>query len=145
MVSLATDFQKNRGSEIMTDRVPAGVFPSDCRIRSKGDFERAFNSGLRAGDAHLMIFASVNGTQRTRLGLSVSRKHGNAVQRNRKKRLLREAFRRCLGRLPAGLDLVLVPRQRLDSSLQDFCDSLLALARRLARRIPAADSPPGTG
>lgn len=129
----------------MTDRARGGVFPPGQRIRNTTDFERAYNSGLRIGDAHLLIFASVNGTQQTRVGLSVSRKHGGAVQRNRKKRLLREAFRHSLGRLPVGLDLVLVPRQRPDSSLQDFCDSLPALARRLARRIPARDSAPGPG
>lgn len=138
-------FQRVRGIGIMTDRAPRAVFPPSSRIRTTGDFERAYNSGLRAGDAHLLIFASVNGTQRTRVGLSVSRKHGGAVQRNRKKRLLREAFRHCAGRLPAGLDLVLVPRQRPDSCLHDFCNSLPALVRRLARRIPAQDDAPGTG
>ncbi|MFM8725882.1 MAG: ribonuclease P protein component [Planctomycetaceae bacterium] len=120
-------------------------FPSGCRLRDSRDFERAYGSGLRAGDAHLLIFARPNGLQQTRFGLSVSRKHGGAVQRNRKKRLLREALRACRGRLPMGLDLVLVPRQRPDSTLQDFCASLPALVRRMVRRIPPRDEVPGSG
>lgn len=120
-------------------------FPSGCRLRDSRDFERAFGSGLRASDDHLLIFASPNGIQQTRFGLSVSRKHGGAVQRNRKKRLLREAVRACRGGLPPGLDLVLVPRQRSDSSLRDFCASLPALVRRLVRRIPVRNEVPGSG
>ena len=86
-------------------------FSSACRIRDPRDFARAYDSGFRAGDGYLLIFASLNGTDQTRVGLSVSRKHGGAVQRNRRKRLLREAARRCRPLLPPGLDLVLIPRQ----------------------------------
>ena len=110
-------------------------FSSACRIRDPRDFARAYDSGFRAGDGYLLIFASLNGTDQTRVGLSVSRKHGGAVQRNRRKRLLREAARRCRPLLPPGLDLVLIPRQREDFTLGDFCRSLPDLARRLARRM----------
>jgi ribonuclease P protein component len=47
-----------------------------------------------------------------RLGVSVSKDHGGAVRRNKLKRLLREAFRLERERLPRGLDVVLIPRQR---------------------------------
>ena len=50
-----------------------------------------------------------------RLGITASRRVGNAVQRNRAKRLLREAFRCVRAGLPAGLDLVVIVRQGLGS------------------------------
>jgi ribonuclease P protein component len=49
----------------------------------------------------------------SRLGISVGKSHGNAVVRNRLKRILREAFRQSLDRIPAGFDyLLMIPPQR---------------------------------
>lgn len=104
------------------------------RVRSSGDFRRCYN-GIRAGDAHLLVFAIRNEKENTRVGVSVSKKHGNAVKRNRKKRLLRETYRGLQHDLPQGFDLVLVPRQRADSELGDFQSSLKELTRRLLSRM----------
>jgi ribonuclease P protein component len=114
-------------------------FTSAMRLRRLQDFERVYTTGLKAGDAHLLIFAVRNGLTVTRLGRSVSRKHGCAVRRNLKRRRLREAFRLLQHELPEGLDLILIPRQRDDSTLKDFQRSLKTLVERLARRLLRGD------
>jgi ribonuclease P protein component len=116
------------------------LLSQEQRIRSGGDFRRCYNGG-RAGDAHLLVFVTRNGMEYSRVGVSVSKKHGNAVQRNRKKRLLREAYRGLQHDLPQGFDLVLVPRQRADSELGDFTSSLKRLTRKLLRRLESPRTP----
>ncbi len=115
-----------------------------CRIKESAVFQRLYNQGSKAGDQHLLVFAAPNGLSCTRFGLSVSRKHGNAVCRNRRKRLLREAFRLSQQELPPGLDLVLIPSNRIDSSLNDYQSSLIRLSRKLMRRFPPDPGPQRT-
>ena len=111
--------------------------PKALHLRRLEDFDRIYASGQRAGDDHMLIFAAVNDLGLNRLGLSVSRKHGSAVYRNLKRRRIREAFRLLQYDLPQSLDLIAVPRQRDDSSLQDFRNSLRTLVRKLAKRLAA--------
>ncbi|MCA8985357.1 MAG: ribonuclease P protein component [Planctomycetaceae bacterium] len=109
-------------------------FPGILHLKKAGDFSRVFDRKVRAGDQHLLIFADRNQLSWSRIGLSVSRKQGNAVQRNRRKRLLREAFRLLRPELPKGFDFILIPRAGVDSTLVDYQRSLKSLAIKLARR-----------
>lgn len=86
-------------------------------------------------DGELLIFGYENGLPYSRLGLSVSKRLGNAVARNRWKRILREAFRLHREQLPAGLDLVIVPRESGTAELRRAASSLCRLAARLARMM----------
>jgi len=104
-------------------------------LRRPQDFARLYTDGHRAGDEHLLIFAAANDLSVNRLGLSISRKHGSAVRRNRKRRRIRDAFRRLQHELPQSYDFVVVPRLRDDSTLQDFRNSLRKLIRKLAKKI----------
>ena len=81
------------------------------RIKNPGAFRRAFDRRRWESDAILTIYGVENGLDHPRLGISVSRKKvKTAPARNRLKRLIREAFRLSKPELPAGLDLVVVPR-----------------------------------
>jgi len=113
----------------------AGRFrrPASHRLRSTAQLQSCYG-GVRAGDEHLLVFAARNSVGHHRTGFSVSKKHGNAVARNRKKRLLREATRLECHELP-HLDFVLVPRQTATSTLSDYRRSLVRLARRLGRSL----------
>ncbi len=105
------------------------------RLRSLSDFERVFARRCSARDDWLVVAAEVNGLGFNRLGLSVGRKWGKAHQRNRIRRLYREAFRLTKSELPTGLDLILMPRKTEGLSLQALRGSLPALVRNLHQRL----------
>jgi ribonuclease P protein component len=84
---------------------------SRARLSRSAEFERVYRQGRSTANRHLVLYAFPNpSTETPRLGLSVSRKVGGAVERNRVKRLLREAFARHEPGLSPGQDLVVVAR-----------------------------------
>ena len=119
--------------------IPTGGLSKDRRVRSRSDYRRIQEYGSRLQTRHF-IFVLANrppGTDpRTgaRLGLVVSRKVGNAVARNRVKRLLREAFRATGSMFREGLDVVVIARStQPDWSLGDVIAEWVEAEDRIKR------------
>jgi ribonuclease P protein component len=93
----------------------AGGFPPSARIKKRLEFGAAQDGGRRATTAHFvfLLYARNDKDAPARLGIVTSRKIGNAVVRNRAKRLVREAFRGSRDLFASGIDVVVIVRRPL--------------------------------
>jgi ribonuclease P protein component len=114
---------------------PSFRFRPHEHLRRSADFRRVYDRRRSVSDRLLIVYACENGLSYLRLGLSVSRKMGGAVQRNRLRRLYREAFRLTRHEMPVGLDLVLIPRRPEPPTLEELKESLPRLVRQAARKL----------
>jgi ribonuclease P protein component len=90
-------------------------------LAKRRDFELVFKKGLSSASKYLVIYARPNELNWNRLGLSVSKKIGKAVTRNRIKRLLREAMRKVLGDFLQYYDFVIVAKKTApEGKLENF-------------------------
>jgi ribonuclease P protein component len=120
----------------MTD-VLRFMFPQSRRLKTTEQFDRVYGRKRSASDPVLIVYACENDLGHPRLGCSVSKKIGNAVVRNRYKRLFREAFRLLQYELPSGTDFILIPRHGPEPTQDQVKASLLKLAGQAARRLEA--------
>jgi ribonuclease P protein component len=116
------------------------AFPKSKRLRKRREFLPVQESGSRiALPSCIVLLAARRDDRPARLGITVTRKFGDAVRRNRAKRLIREAFRRSPELFPGGIDVVVIPKMSAVGSLS--LGGLLAEWRGAGRLIKArADS-----
>jgi len=119
-------------------------FPRTARLLRPTEFANVYDRRQSAASGPLVVYAAANGLAdgRVRMGLSVSRRIGTAVVRNRWKRRLREAFRAERESLPRGTDLVIVVRSGVPPAGAAGATQLREAVAGLVKRIV---SRPGYG
>ena len=108
----------------------AGVMSKIITLNKNRDFNRIYSRGRSYVSPVLVVYVLKNRENTARLGITTSKKIGNAVQRNRARRLIREAYRTLLPKIRPGFDVVLVARKRTWSV--KMAEILLNLSKKLA-------------
>lgn len=121
--------------------MPSEKFPAIFRLRKRREFLRVQNGGHKHHTRHFLVFVSPPPPPGTdglpslvRIGITVTRKVGSAVVRNRIKRLVREAFRRRRGEFAAACDMVWVAKQ--NAATVRYAEVVAAMDIMVRRILP---------
>lgn len=119
---------------------PLGRFAALQRVKKRREYERVQESGRRATTPHFVFLQCARDEAgAARLGVVASRKVGNAVVRNRCKRLVREAFRHTSDLWAPGIDIVVIVRRTLNRmKLDEVVDEWRSAGGALKRRAVEA-------
>ncbi len=98
------------------------------KLKKQADFQKLFNKGKRAFSSTVTVLYAPY--KETRMGISIGKRHGKAVKRNRIKRLIREAFRAVVGEMKGNYSLVVVPKVKDEYSLKNFKKDLQCIIRK---------------
>lgn len=123
------------------------TLPKSARVRRRSEYLALGRRGRRLATRHFLLLHGSTGAGPAKLGITVTRKIGNAVVRNRIKRAVRETFRRCRPTLPAGLTVVVIARHGAN---EGSCSAIAgeiapALETLAGRTAPTATRTSGRG
>jgi ribonuclease P protein component len=105
-------------------------FPKRERLQRPGQFRHVYDAGRRAQGKLVVLYTLTTPGEPSAVGVVTSRKIGNAVQRNRARRLLRESYRLNKNKLKRNLQIVMIARAAINGkSRQEVETSLLELFR----------------
>jgi len=114
--------------------VPVRTFPRSHKLKTRLVFSAVFEPKVRESRGPLTMYGRPNDLGHPRLGIAIGRPVGNAVRRNRIKRLLREAFRHHQSDLPTGYDLVIVVRRHEPMILAEYQKLMSGLMLKMHNR-----------
>ena len=106
-------------------------------VKENYEFRRIYRKGRSAVSPYFVVYCLKNRAGASRLGITVSKKLGHAVVRNRVRRRLREIYRLNEAQFLPGYDIVVVARSRaVEASFQELRESYLSLARKAGLLLP---------
>ncbi len=135
----AKDSQSTPSSRTKTsnDRIK---FPKTARVLYKRQFQRIMKAGAKVSGFHILIYYRIHPVSKPRLGITVSKKHGKAHDRNRFKRVVREAFRHCQQHLPQDIEINVMPLHRNAIDPSAIINDFLQFSERLKKSHEARAS-----
>jgi ribonuclease P protein component len=89
---------------------------SELTLRKQKDFARVYNKGKSKGSKYIVVLYRKNNLDYTRTAFVSSKKVGNAVQRNRSRRLMRESYRSFMDNVVSGMDIIMVARNTINGA-----------------------------
>lgn len=98
-------------------------------LKKNIDFQKVYKSGKSYANKYLVMYVLENGTDITRIGISVSKKVGNSIVRHRLARLIRESYRLHADEVMTGFDIIVVARTGLKN--KDYFETESALLHLL--------------
>lgn len=119
--------------------MPQGRFPKSARLLKHSDFDHVYQNGKRQFSGHMTVFFVARESGTPRVGFTVGRVLGGAVDRNRIKRRLREAVRHQLVALAAPVDVVINPKKSVLTA--DFAELETEVGRafeKIARGVKSS-------
>lgn len=106
-------------------------FPKRFKLRKRSDFLRVAKEGKRLYGHALRVDCLKTSSPDVRMGITASRRFGDAVERNRFKRLAREAFRTARSEIPTGIEINIIPLKNAKNlSFSEMRSELITLLSR---------------
>lgn len=110
-------------------------FPKTDRILKRDVFRRVYEEGRKTQFRYFTAFVLTKPADGTRIGITTTRKMGNSVERNRVRRLVREAFRRNKWLVPHGVDIVInAKRSLVEAAYSDFEVEFITFLQRTGQK-----------
>ncbi len=96
------------------------------RLRKNMEFKRVYSGGKSYWNRNLVLYVRKNGLENSRIGITITKKIGNAVVRNRIRRRIKEICRLKLGNMKKGYDLIIIPKKNvIDISYADLESAMI--------------------
>src|SRR6185295_9053523 len=110
-------------------------FPKSDRILKRDRFREVYDAGRKIQATYFTAFVLPNQIEGPRIGITATRKMGNSVERNRARRLVREAFRKNKWLVPNGVDIVInVKRALVEAAYRDFENEFATFLKRAGEK-----------